>query len=119
MKGHIDNQFGEVSIDNEVISKYAGATAIECIGIVGMAAVSVKDGLVKLLKRDSLSHGVSVSVDADNKLIIDFHVIVAYGVCISTVADNLVHNVKYKVEEFTGLKVGRINVYVEGVRIID
>ena len=118
MKGQIENQFGEVRIDNEVIAKYAGATAVECFGIVGMATINVKDGLVKLLKRESLTRGINVTYD-DNKLIIDFHVIVAYGVSISTVADNLVHNVKYKVEEFTGLKVGRINVYVEGVRIID
>lgn len=119
MKGHLDNQFGEIKVDNEVIAKYAGTTAVECFGIVGMAAVSVKDGLVKLLKRDSLTHGISVEVDEDNKLIIGFHVIVAYGVSISTVADNLIHNVKYKLEEFTGLKVGRINIYVEGVRVID
>ena len=119
MKGHIDNQYGEVHVDNEVIAKYAGSTAVECFGIVGMATISVKDGLVKLLKKESLTQGINVSVDANNRLTIDFHVIVAYGVSISTVADNLVNNVKYKVEEFTGLKVGRINVYVEGVRIID
>ena len=119
MKGHIDNQYGEVMIDNHVIAKYAGATAMECFGIVGMAAVSVKDGLVKLLKRESVTRGISVDVDENNRLVIDFHVIVAYGVTISTVADNLVHNVKYKVEEYTGLKVGKIIVYVVGVRIID
>lgn len=119
MKGRIDNQYGEVRIDNEVIAKYAGAAAVECFGIVGMASINVRDGFVRLLRRESLTYGVSVSFDENNKLIIDFHVIVAYGVTISTVADNLVHTVKYKVEEFTGLKVGRINVYVEGVRIID
>ena len=119
MNGHIDNQYGEVMIDNHVIAKYAGATAMECFGIVGMAAVSVKDGLVKLLKRESITRGISVDVDDKNRLVIDFHVIVAFGVTISTVADNLEHNVKFKVEEYTGLKVGKINVYVEGVRIID
>ncbi|MGN0369815.1 MAG: Asp23/Gls24 family envelope stress response protein [Butyrivibrio sp.] len=119
MKGHLDNQYGEVLIDNDVIAKYAGATAVECFGIVGMASVNIKDGFVKLLKKESLTRGISVSYDDKNKIVIDFHVIVAYGVSISTVADNLVHNVKYKVEEFTGMKVGRINVYVEGVRIID
>ena len=30
-----------------------------------------------------------------------------------------VNNVKYKVEEFTGMKVERINIFVEGVRVID
>ena len=119
MKGTMNTQLGRIVIDTDVIATYAGSVAVECFGIVGMAAVSVKDGLVKLLKRESLTRGISVSFDDKNRLIIDFHVIVAYGVTISTVADNLVHNVKYKVEEYTGLKVGKINVYVEGVRIID
>ena len=55
----------------------------------------------------------------DNKLILDFHVIVAYGVSIVTVSDNLISNVKYKVEYFTGLEIEKINIFVEGVRVID
>lgn len=55
MKGTLENKLGKVSIDSEVIAQYAGSTAVECFGIVGMAAVSMKDGLVKLLKGDSLT----------------------------------------------------------------
>ena len=55
----------------------------------------------------------------NNKLVLDFHVIVAYGVSILAVSDNLISNVKYKVEEFTGIEVEKINVFVEGVRAID
>lgn len=119
MKGHIDSQLGSILIDPEVIAKYAGSTAVECFGIVGMAAVSMKDGLVKLLKGDSLTRGISVVIDEENKLEIDFHVIVSYGVSISTVSDNLIQNVKYKVQEFTGLEIKKINIFVEGVRVID
>ena len=118
MKGRITNQLGDIMIDLDVIAKYAGTGAVECFGIVGMAAISMKDGLVKLLKKESLTHGINVTLN-DNKLTIDFHVIVSYGVSISAVADNLVSNVKYKVEEFTGLTVEKINIFVEGVRVID
>ena len=118
MKCRIYNKLGEVLIDTEVIARYAGSVAIECFGIVGMAAISMKDGLVKLLKKNSLTHGVNVTVD-NNRITIDFHVIVVYGVSISAVADNLIENVKYKVEEFTGMSVDKINIYVEGVRVID
>ena len=118
MKGRIDNKMGSIQIDPEVIAMYAGTTAVECFGIVGRAAVSMKDGLVRLLKRESLTHGINVAIK-DNALSIDFHVIVAYGVSISTVADNLIESVKYKVEEFTGMKVEKISIYVEGVRVID
>ena len=118
MKGRITNQMGDILIDLDVIAKYAGTCAVECFGIVGMAAVSVKDGLVKLLKKESLTHGINVTLN-ENRLTIDFHVIVSYGVSISAVADNLISNVKYKVEEFTGITVEKINVYVECVRVID
>ncbi len=75
MKGYLDGELGMISIDSEVIARYAGSTAVECFGIVGMAAVSMKDGLVKLLKGDSLTRGIKVDIDEDNKITIDFHVI--------------------------------------------
>ena len=102
MNGFVDTGLGKITIDTDVIATYAGSVAVECFGIVGMAAVSMKDGLVKLLKRDSLRHGINVTI-ADNRITLDFHVIVAYGVSISAVSDNLISNVKYKVEEFTCL----------------
>ena len=115
----MNTHMGSISIDNEVIAQYAGAVAMERFGIVGMANVNVKDGLVSLLKIDSMTRGINVSLDSNNKLILDFHVIVAYGVSISAVSDNLIDNVKYKVEEFTGLEIEKINIYIEGVRVID
>ena len=119
MKGQMENQYGTILIDNDVIATYAGSVAVECFGIVGMAAVNMKDGLVKLLKRDYQSHGINVQVNDDNEITIDFHVIVSYGVSISTVSDNLIETVKYKVESFTGMTIKKINIYVEGVRVID
>lgn len=114
----MNTHMGNILIDNEVIAQYAGSVAVECFGIVGMAGVNMKDGLVRLLKMDSITRGITVSVE-NNKLILDFHVIVAYGVSISAVSDNLISNVKYKVEEFTGMEIEKINIFVEGVRVID
>lgn len=88
MKGSsMNTHMGNIVIDNEVIAQYAGAVAMECFGIVGMAGVNVKDGLVRLLKMDSMTRGISVSLNHYNKLTLDFHVIVAYGVSIIAVAD--------------------------------
>ena len=117
-KGFINNNLGQVRISSEVIALYAGLQAVECFGIVGMAAINVRDGLVRLLKRDSLSKGISVTI-SENKISIDFHVIVSYGVSIMAVSDNLITSVKYKVEKFSGMQVDKINVFVEGVRVID
>lgn len=119
MKGNMTTDLGMITIEPEVVAKYAGTVAVECFGIVGMAAISVKDGIVKLLKKESLTHGIQVEISDDNKITIDFHVIISYGVNISAVSENLVENVKYRVEEFTGLDVEKINIYVEGVKVID
>lgn len=118
MKGRMNTGMGEITINTDVIATYAGSVAVECFGIVGMAAVNMKDGLVKLLKKDSLKHGINVTLN-ENKISLDFHVIVAYGVSIHAVSDNLIANVKYKVEAFTGIEVENINILVEGVRVID
>ena len=103
MKGHVNTKNGEISIENQVIAKYAGICALGCFA--------------KLLTRDNIRKGVFVSVK-NNKITIDFHIIVSYGVSISTVASNLMESVKYRVEEFTSLEVERINIYVEGVKDI-
>lgn len=116
MLGRIDNELGEVIIDNEVFAKVAGLTAVECYGIVGMAMVNVSSGIAKLLKRESLTKGVNVEV-VDNVINIEFHIIVEYGVNIAAVTDTLISTVIYKIEKFSGMKVGKINVYVEGVRV--
>lgn len=119
MKGCMSTDLGIITIDPEVIAKYAGTVAVECFGIVGMAAVNMKDGLVHLLKKESLTRGIHVNISDDNHISIDFHIIVAYGVSISAVTDNLISDVKYRVEEFSGMQVDKINVYIEGVRVID
>ena len=92
MKEYIDGDIGTVSLDENVVAQVAGLTALDCFGIVGMGIVSLKDGLVKQLKRDNISKGVT---------------------------DNLMQSVKYKVEDFTSLKVSQINVYVEDVKVLD
>ena len=113
MKGsYLNTHMGNITIDKEVIAQYAGIVAMECFGIVGMG-ITVKD-VVKLLKRDNVTKGIN-----DNKISLDFHVIVSYGVSILAVSNNLIDNVKYKVEEFTGMEIEKINIFVEGVRVID
>ena len=107
MKEALATGSGNLIIDVDVVAQYAGSVAVECFGIVGMAAVSMSDGIAKMLKKENLTRGINVEM-VKNKLVLDFHVIVSYGVNIRAVAANLVNNVKYKVEEFTGFEIDKI-----------
>ncbi len=119
MKEYINSDNGKVSIDESVVAQVAGLTALDCFGIVGMGIVSVKDGIVKQLRRDNVSKGVNVRFDENGNIVIELHIVVAYGVSIKAVTDNLMQSVKYKVEDFTSFKVSHINVYVGDVKVLD
>lgn len=112
----INSDLGEVYIENGVIASIAGAVATKCYGVVGMAAKNKKDGIVSLLKMENMSRGIAVSAE-DNGIVINMSIIVEYGVNINAICDSIINNVKYKLEHNTGLKVNKINVQVESVRV--
>lgn len=116
MTPQINNEYGTIKIEDEVIARVAGIAAMECYGIVGMAAKNVKDGIVQLLKRESLTKGIHLSTN-NNSIYIDLHVIVEYGTNIVAIADTLISTIIYKVKEFIGLDVEKVNIFVVGVRV--
>lgn len=116
MPARTNTEYGAISIDDNVIATLAGISAMESYGIVGMASKNATDGLFELLKWDYLSKGIKVYTK-DDKLTIDLHVILEYGVRISVVAENIIDRVKFNVENLTGLKIDKINVHVQGIRV--
>lgn len=116
MGSKVVNTIGEVSITDDVIATLSGLFTIQCYGIVGMASKRATDGLVELLGKDNLSRGVKVYTQ-DEHVVIDVFIVVQYGISIITVARNVIETVKYNIENLTGLKVDKVNVTVEGVRV--
>jgi uncharacterized alkaline shock family protein YloU len=117
MSARIDNEYGAITFSDEVLATIAGIATMECYGLVGMASKSSADGIVELLRREHLSKGVKVYTEDDNNLAIDLYIVVEFGTKISTVAQNIIDKVKYTVETMTGMKVKKVNVNVQGVRV--
>ena len=116
MQTKIKIEYGFINIENDVIARLAGIAVMECAGVVGMAAMNMRDGIVQLLKRESLVRGVKVE-NTEDALIISLHVIVEYGININAIANTLQGNVKYALEETTGISINEVNIYVEGIRV--
>lgn len=117
MQSKIKTELGSIVMENEVIARIAGLAAMECYGVVGMGAKSLVDGLVHLLKVESLSKGVIVETLEDDSLSIALHIIVEYGTNLVAIAESLKDNIRYKVEEAVGIKVQDVNIFIEGIRI--
>ncbi|GBF12200.1 Asp23/Gls24 family envelope stress response protein [Tepidibacillus infernus] len=113
----MSNQLGKVFITNEVIATVAGVAAMEVFGLVGMASrKQIKDGIAELLRRENLSRGIEVRSE-NEEVVIDMYIIVSYGTKISEVAHNVQQKVIYTLENTIGVKVSRVNVMVQGVRV--
>ncbi len=99
------------------IKQIVGLTATECFGVVGMAALNPADEIYRMLKKEEIGDGVRVSINKENRLHIEVFVIMDFGVKAKAVAENLIDTIKYNVEKETGIKVKKVTVYVQSVRV--
>ncbi len=112
----LNNEYGTVRVDKDVISQIAGASAVECYGLVGMVSFGHTGDIVRLLKRDQLSKGVKIE-ETEDGIIITLGIVVQFSTKISVVAENIISQVKYNVEKQTGVRVQKVNINIESVRV--
>ena len=122
----IKTHLGTVTYSKQFFYSLIGGTVTECFGVVDMNAGDVKQNFIekvpipfikKLASKTVLSEkGVTVRYK-NNKLYIDLHISVMYGVNVSTIVKSIVHKVRFVLEDETGLNVDKINVFVHSVKI--
>ena len=111
------NENGSVNVSTSVYTDIAGTVASNCFGVKGMAARSVKDGVYHLLRKESMSKGVSVLLHEDDSISIDLHIIVDNGVNLNTIGESIISEVRHQVTKCTGTKVRAVNVYIDSMMI--
>ena len=110
-----NNKSGSVLISTNVYTDIAGAAAINCMGVKGMVARSVKDGVYHLLRKESMSKGVKVDFYEDGEISIDLHVMVGDGVNMNAIGNAIIDEVRYMVEKCTGTHVRAVNVHIDAL----
>jgi len=111
----LQNERGFINIASEVFTILTGDAATNCFGVKGMTVKSVTDGLVHLLRKESMGKGVHVKYYNDNTISIELHIAVDQGVNIPVVCDSIMDEVRYKVTKGTGVEVKRIDVFVDSI----
>ena len=111
----IQMEKGWVNISNDVFTQIAGAVATNCFGVKGMAVRSKTDGLVHLLRRESMAKGVKVTANEDGSVTIDLHIIVDSGVNIAAISSAITNEVTYKVKQYTGVEVNSVEIFIDSV----
>ena len=109
------NHYGKVTINDSVIANIVAATVMESYGVVGLASRSTKDDIYELLRMDNMSKGVEIIRNDDGTLSIYISIFILYGVRIAVVAQNIIDNVKYKLEKSLYVRVSDVNILVQGI----
>ncbi len=112
----LQNELGEIRISSEVFTAITGSAATNCYGVKGMAVRSATDGLVHLLKRESMAKGVKVYYNEDGTVSIELHIIVENGVNLMAVCRSIMSEVRYVVSRTTGVEVASVDVCVDSMR---
>lgn len=115
MKLHTEK--GELIINSDVFTYLTGAAATNCYGVKGMAVRSATDGLVHLLRRESMSKGVKVSFNDDSTVSIELHIMVDNGVNLMAVSRSIMSEVRYNVSRLTGVEVKNVDVCIDSMVI--
>ena len=111
----LDNEKGSICISTDVITWLAGDAATRCFGVKGMAGRAKENGLVQLLRRESMTKGVTVLPNEDGSLTVELHIVVDHGVNLPAVAKSIVSEVSYVVEKTTETKVRTVNVFIDSM----
>ena len=113
----LQTEKGAITIGSDVFTNITGAAATNCFGVKGMAVRSKTDGLVHLLRRESMAKGVKVRFNEDDTVSIELHIIVDNGVNLTAVSRSIMREVRYMVERITGTKVKSVDVCVDSMVI--
>lgn len=107
---------GSLTVTDDVIADVAGHAALECYGVVGMAAPNAVDGLAKLLPQSRLRRGIVVSTDEEGTLV-SLYVILEHGVNINAVSTNLVDQVTFALKEYVRTPLKGVEIHVQGIKV--
>ena len=112
---NITNDKGQISITTEVLTYLAGEAATGCFGVKGMIGRSKDGGALQLLRRESMSKGVTVHNNDDGSISLELHIGVDHGVNMSAVARSIINEVSYKLKKNTGVPVKAVDVYIDTI----
>ena len=106
-----DQDNGQITYANEVISTIVSVATTEVEGISGIVGASSMTGIIG---KGRTPRGVRVDMDGQD-VNVDVSVTVDYGMPIQKVGRNAQENVRKSIESMTGLHVEKVDLHVVGV----
>lgn len=111
----VQNHIGTIKISNKYLRDVISQTVESCFGVAGMNYYGAVQGAENIIFGSKLSNKGVIIRQSDNKLIVDLHITVTYGVNVNAVTDSIIHKVEFVLNEQTGVETSDINVFVDKI----
>jgi uncharacterized alkaline shock family protein YloU len=115
--GEETTTLGTIFISPNAVATVAYHATLQSYGVVGLAAKNFAEGLAATITREP-ARGISVHYDGE-EVDIDIHIIIEYGMRITSVAESVANSVRFQVEKALGMPVRNVNVHIQGLRVSD
>lgn len=116
----LQNHVGRISISPDFFAELIGNTVTKCFGVISMNVSGIRETIKAAMPlgrdKEDYMRGVKVRFLKD-KLLIDLHISLMYGVNMNAVVRSIINKVGYTVEQSTGISVEKVNVYVDSIRV--
>ena len=106
-----NEEHGDIYISEEVLTKIAGAAALEVEGVAGLAGGNLGE---QLLGKKNPSRGVTIQRE-EEALVLNVAILIRYGFAVPELARKVQEAVLSSVEATSGLRVSAVNIRVGGV----
>lgn len=107
---------GKIKIANEVVLVIAQKAVADINGIVSFSGGLSKGIADVLTNKNTTKKGVKLEAE-ENQIIINLSIVVEYGVIIPDLVRIVQEKVKNSIEGMTDIKVSKVNVYIQDVKI--
>lgn len=110
---------GRIEVNNTVVASIVRLAALQVKGVCGVGAGLVDNIADFVFSKRESDRGVKVLDDSNGGYAIELRIVVSFGAEIARVAYQVQMLVREQVEKMTGNRVKRVDVFIEGVKVVE
>lgn len=117
----LENHLGNIEISEEFFINLIGSAVTQCFGVAGMSSAGPTQGFKNYIKTFKFlpfksfgEKGIKVKYQKQ-KINVELHILVTYGTNVPAVVKSITEKVTFITQDITGINVGNVSVFVDGM----
>jgi uncharacterized alkaline shock family protein YloU len=108
---------GDIKVNHSVVASIVRLAALEVKGVCGVGA-GIVDGIADLFSKRESDRGVKITEDDEERYSIEIRLVIAFGAELAKTAYQVQMAIRKQLEVMTGKGVRRVDVIIEGVKMV-